>query len=55
MITLLVTNKVKVLSVEENVKLIREMEYEKRKTAVCREFCLVNCKIQISGKTQPNY
>ena len=54
MITLPVTNKIKVLSVEEKVKLIREIEYEKRKTAVCREFGLVNYKIQISGKTVIN-
>jgi hypothetical protein len=50
-----VINKIKVLSVEEKVKLIREIEYEKRKTAVCRKFGLVNDKIQISGKAEPNY
>ena len=49
--TLLVTNKIKVSSVEDKVKLIREVVGGK-KTAVCREFCLVNYKIQISRKTE---
>jgi len=59
-ITLLVGNKIKFPSVEEKVKLIREIEYETRETAVCRKFGLVNYKIQIcikkkKKKTEPNY
>jgi hypothetical protein len=50
-----VTNKIELLRVEEKVKLIREIEYEKRKTAMCQEFCLVSYKIQIFGRTEPNY
>jgi transposase-like protein len=37
-----VTNKRKVLSIEEKVKLIREIENRKKKTDVCGEFGLVN-------------
>jgi transposase-like protein len=41
-----VTNKRKVLSVEEKVKVIREIESGKKKADVCREFGLFNSTVQ---------
>jgi transposase-like protein len=41
-----VTNKRKVLSVEEKVKVIKEIESGKKKADVCQEFGLVNSIVQ---------
>jgi len=40
-----VTNKGKVLSIEGNVEVIRQIEYGKKKADVCQEFGLVNSVI----------
>jgi len=40
-----VMNKRKILSVEGNVKVIRQVEYGKKKADVCQEFGLVNSMI----------
>jgi inactivated superfamily I helicase len=47
-----VTNKRKVLSVKENVKVIREIESVKKKADVCREFGLVNSTVQTIWKNE---
>jgi hypothetical protein len=46
-----VTNKRKFLSVEEKVKVTREIESGKKKADVCREFRLVNYTVQLFTKT----
>jgi hypothetical protein len=47
-----VTNKRKVLSVEEKVKVITEIESGKKKADVCREFGLVNSTVQTIWKNR---
>jgi transposase-like protein len=47
-----VTNKRKVLSVEEKVKVIRETESGKKKAEACQEFSLVNSTIQTIWKNR---
>jgi len=47
-----VTNNWKVLSVKGKVEVIRQIENGKRKTAWCREFCVVNSMIQMMCKTR---
>jgi hypothetical protein len=41
-----VTNKTKILSVEEKLKMLRVIENGRQKTDVCREFGLVNSTVQ---------
>jgi transposase-like protein len=45
-------NKRKALSVEEKVKVIREIENGKKKADVCREFGLVNSTTQAIWKNR---
>jgi transposase-like protein len=47
-----VTNKRKVLSVEEKVKVIRKIESGKKKADVCREFGLVHSTVKTIWKNR---
>jgi transposase-like protein len=47
-----ITNKRKVLSVEEKVKVLQEIENGKKKADVCRAFGLINSTIQMIWKNR---